>query len=88
QKKISTIVTVNTSIGAGLTAQVPITFPETFSAIPDVYVGNITAGGGFAEVILSIAGASTTGATLFINNPKGSDYAPNFTVKIIAIGAE
>jgi hypothetical protein len=88
QKKLTTTVAVNLTIAAGGTTQVPFTFSEAFSAAPDVYVGNIISGGGFAEVIMTVAGVTTTGGTLFINNPKALAYSPNFTISIVAIGAE
>jgi len=45
-------------------------------------------GGGFAEVIMSVANITTSGGSLFINNPKPAGFVPNYTVKIIAIGAQ
>jgi hypothetical protein len=88
QKKLTTTVTVDLAIAAGATAQVPFIFSEAFTAAPDVYVGNVTSGGGFAEVVMSVAGVTTTGGTLFINNPKTAAYSPNFTVRIVAIGVQ
>ncbi len=89
QKKLTTTVTVNVTISAGATVNFPFSFPEVFSGLPDVYVGNITGGaGGFAEVIMSVANISTGGGSLFVNNPRAGAFAPNFTVKIIAIGPQ
>lgn len=88
-KKLNTTVTVNATIPAGASINIPFSFPESFSAAPDVYVGNVTGGaGGFAEVIMSVANVSTTGGSLFINNPRAGSFSPNFVVKIIAIGPQ
>ncbi len=89
QKKVTAIVTVATTIAATGTYNVAFLFPEAFSAAPDVFVGNITGGpGGFAEVVMTIAGVTASGATLFVHNPLSISRSPNFTVKIIAIGAQ
>lgn len=88
EKKTEVAVTVNTTINAGSTTSISFTFPKAYSAAPAVYVGNITTGGGFAEVIMSVAQVTTTGGKLFIFNPKSSSQSPNYTVKIIAQGAE
>jgi subtilisin-like proprotein convertase family protein len=88
QKKLVVIATVSTTIPAGGSANIPFTFPESFSGVPDVYVGNITGGGGFAEVIMTVANISASGGSLFVNNPRVASYSPNFSVKIIAIGPQ
>ena len=87
QKKVTTLVTVNVLIGAGGTVNGPFTFPEAFSSPPDVYIGDITGGGGFAEKVMTIAGVTATGGSLFVYNPGNAD-TPNYTVKIIAIGPQ
>ncbi len=88
-KKLSASVTVNASFTAGQTQSFAITWPETFSSAPEAYVGNVTSGaGGWAEVVMSIFGTSTSGATLYVYNPKATSVSPNFTVKIIAIGPQ
>lgn len=81
-------VVVNTTLSAGATTNISFTFPNAFSGVPMAYVGNITSGGGFAEVVMSLANITTTGGKLFIYNPKTSSQSPNYTVKIIALGAE
>ena len=89
QKKLTTAVFVNSTIAPGASINIPFTFSESFSSAPDVYIGNVTGGlGGFAEVIMSVANVTTTGGSLFVNNPRGGSYAPNFTVKVIAIGPQ
>lgn len=88
QKKLVAIVTVSATIVAGGTANFAFSFPESFGGIPDVYVGNIIGGGGFAEVIMSVANISASGGSLFVNNPRTGSYSPNFSVKIIAIGPQ
>ena len=88
EKKTEVSVTVNTTINAGATTNISFTFPKAFSAVPMAYVGNITSGGGFAEVVMTLANVTTTGGKLFIYNPKSSSQSPNYTVKIIALGAE
>lgn len=87
-KKQSVTVTVNVIIGSGGTANIPFSFPESFGDTPDVYIGNITGGGGFAEVIMSVANVSASGGSLFVNNPRSGLYEPNFSIKIIAIGPQ
>jgi hypothetical protein len=89
QKKVVTVVTVNASISALSTINIPFSFSESFSSAPDVFVGNVTGGaGGFAEVILSVSGVSASGATLFVSNPRTSTFSPSYTIKIIAIGPQ
>jgi hypothetical protein len=87
RKNLTTTVTVNTTINAGSTAQVSFTFPENFTAAPVVYVGNAT-GGGFAEVVMTVAGVTTTGGKIFVYNPKSTSQSPNFTVNVVALGQE
>ncbi len=87
QKKVTTLVTVNSTIGAGGTINFAFAFSQSFSAPPDVYIGDIIGGGGFAEKVMTIASVSAGGANLFIYNPGNTD-TPNYTVKIIAIGPQ
>ena len=89
-KKLSSAVLVNLpSLGPLSTQTVSVTWPEAFSLTPEAYVGNVISGaGGWGEVIMSLASVTTTGATLFVSNPRTTAQAPNFTVKIIAIGAQ
>jgi len=87
RKTLSTTVTVNTTIAAGATTNITFTFPESFSAVPVAYIGNAS-GGGFAEVVMSVATVTATGGKLFIYNPKSSAQNPNFTVNIVAVGQE
>ena len=87
QKIVITTVTVNTTISGGVTTNISFNFAENFTANPVVYVGDAT-GGGFAEVFMTLANVTTTGGKLFIYNPKSSSQSPNFTVNIIAMGAE
>lgn len=89
KKQLSASVTINTSFLAGETKTFAITWPETFSATPEAYVGNVTSGvGGWAELVMTVFGTSATGATLYVYNPKTVTANPNFTVKVIAIGAQ
>jgi len=88
-KKVTSNITVNLTLAAGATTSFPITWLETFSATPEAYIGNVTGGsGGWAEAVLSITGTSTTGATLWIYNPKSTSVSPNYNINIIAMGAE
>jgi hypothetical protein len=88
-KKLSSSTVVNASFTAGQTQTFTINFPESFSSAPEVYVGNIVGGtGGWAEVIMTVAGVTTTGAALYVFNPRATVANVNFTVKIIAIGAQ
>jgi hypothetical protein len=89
KKELSTNVLVNVSLTAGATSSINFTFPESFSSVPDVYVGNVISGtSGWAEVIMTIANVSTTGGTLYVHNSTNGTWNPNFTVKVIAIGPQ
>jgi len=89
QKKVTKDVLVNVTLAAGATTSINFSFPESFSAAPDTYIGNVLSGsGGWAEVIMTVFGISTTGGVLYINNPRSTSFSPNFTVRIIAIGAQ
>jgi|GEM_PF-2639541 len=89
QKKLVTTVSLNYTFQAGETRTFTVTWPESFGATPDAFVGNIVSGaGGWAEVVMSLSNVTSTGATLYVYNPKTSTVVPNFTVKIIAIGAQ
>jgi len=89
-KKQSTAVVVNVTIAAGATTSIAFTWPQTFSAGSiESYVGNINGGGGgWAEVIMSVTNITTTGGTLYVNNPRAASWSPNFTVNIIGIGPQ
>lgn len=87
-KKLSTTATVNATFTAGQTQVFGLTWPEAFSATPEAYVANATGAGGWAEVVLSIANVTTTGATLYVYNPRTVSASPNFTIRVIAIGAQ
>ncbi len=89
QKKVTTDVLVNVTLAAGATTSINFSFPESFSAAPDAYIGNVVGGaGGWAEVVMTVFGISTTGGVLYIFNPRSSSASPNFTIRIIAIGAQ
>jgi hypothetical protein len=88
QKKVTTVVTVNSPIGALGTSSFALVFSEGFSSAPDVFIGNITGGGGFAELIMSVTNVSSGGFTLVISNPRNVAASPNYSVKIIAIGPQ
>jgi len=89
QKKVTKDVLVNVTLAAGATTSINFSFPESFSAAPDTYIGNVLSGsGGWAEVTMSVFGISTTGGVLYIFNPRSSSASPNFTIRIIAIGAQ
>ncbi len=88
-KKLSASVTVNTSFLAGETKLFAVTWPEAFGAGPEAFVGNVTGGtGGWAEVVMTLANTNTTGATLYVYNPRTVTASANFTIKVIAIGAQ
>ena len=89
QKKVTKDVLVNVTLAAGATTSINFSFPESFSAAPDTYIGNVVSGaGGWAEVVMTVFVISTTGGVLYIFNPRSSIANPNFTVRIIAIGAQ
>jgi hypothetical protein len=89
QKKVTKDVLVNVTLAAGATTSINFSFPEGFSAIPDTYIGHVVSGaGGWAEVVMTVALISNTGGVLYIYNPRSSSASPNFTIRIIAIGAQ
>jgi hypothetical protein len=89
QKKVTKDVLVNVTLAAGATTSINFSFPESFSTAPDTYIGNVISGaGGWAEVVMTVALVSTTGGVLYIYNPRSSSSSPNFTIRIIAIGAQ
>ncbi len=90
QRKMQTFsVPVNLTIASGSTVSIDFTFPEVFGASPAVWVGNVIwGGGGFAELVMSVGQITDGKGKLFIYNPKSSSQSPNFTVNIIAMGAE
>jgi Head domain of trimeric autotransporter adhesin len=88
-KKLSTAVTINASFTAGQTQTFSVTWPESFSGTPEAFVGNVTSGtGGWAEVVMTLFNTTTTGATLYVYNPRTVTVNPNFTIRIIAIGPQ
>ena len=88
-KKLSTTVLVSTSFLAGETKTFAVTWSEAFGAAPEAFVGNVTGGaGGWAELVMTISGTSSTGATLYVYNPKTIGVSPNFNIKVVAIGAQ
>jgi hypothetical protein len=89
-KKLSVAVAVNVTLAAGATTSINFSWPQTFSAGSiEAYVGNIISGaGGWAEVIMSVINITTTGGTLYINNPRTVSWSPNYTVNIIGIGPQ
>ncbi len=87
QKIVKTNTTINQTIGAGSTVIVYVNWSETFSSTPVAYVGNAS-GGGFAEVTMSVANVSSSGASLYIYNGRNSAASVNYNVNLIAIGAE
>ena len=88
QKKLTTPVTINTTFAAEETKTFVITWPESFSIAPDAYVGNITSGTGYSYVVITISDVTSTGAILNVCNTKTIGMDPNFTIKVMAIGAQ
>jgi hypothetical protein len=89
-KYVATSVTVNPGLLAAFgTTTMNVTFTQSFSSPPQVYVGNVTGGaGGWAEVQLTPASVTSTGCTLFIHSTHNVASSPNFSVQIMAIGAQ
>ena len=89
-KKLDTTVVVNTNFNAGETKTFTITWPETFNGNVEAYVGNIVTGSttSWAQLIMSVAAVTNTGATLYIYNPRNSNYDADYAVKIIAMGQQ
>jgi hypothetical protein len=88
-KKQSKAVAVNVTLAAGATLTFPVTWSQPFSAgTVEAYVGNIISGGGWAEMIVSVTNVTTTGATIYVNNPQSGTMTPNFIVNVIAMGPQ
>lgn len=90
-KQVITPVLINAPvIGGGGTHSQNITWSESFGGTPAAYVGNIITGGagGWAEVIISLANVTASGATLYIFNARNFTVTPGFTVNIITTGPQ
>jgi hypothetical protein len=89
QKKLTTNVLVNMGLAAYETKTIPVNFSESFSGLPDVMVSSVISGtGGWAEVVMTVINTNNNGCTLFVYNPSPSGRSVNFTVKLVAIGAQ
>lgn len=84
------------ALGAGNTTNLSVTFPETYSAAPMVYVAGLvpSAGSaGYLECVFNISSITTSGFTLSIYNPRASgavfnNGTPNFALNFVAVGAQ
>jgi Head domain of trimeric autotransporter adhesin len=90
-KKVTTQVSVSANINnsTGITAN--FTFPETFSALPEAYVGNIVTNSSNGEyMVMTLTNLTAAGGTLNIYNPRsgGGFSSVIFTVNIIAMGPQ
>jgi hypothetical protein len=88
QKKLTTSVTINTTFAAEETKTFVINWPESFSIAPDANVANITSGTGYSYMVITISDVTSTGAILNVYNTKSIGMDPNFTIKVMAIGAQ
>lgn len=64
------------------------TFSESFSSPPAYFLGNLTSGGGFANIILTPCGPSTSGFSIWVYNASPSASNAVFSINVIAIGDE
>lgn len=89
-KQVVSSVTVNPGNIAGNSTYIQnVSWSETFSGTPvAAYVGNILSGGGWAELVLSMANVTSSGCTLYIFNPRLSANTPNFTFNVVAVGPQ
>lgn len=88
-KKLSANVQVSVTLAGGATTAINVTWPEAFSNVPEAYVGNVVSGtGGWAEATMTIAEVTAIGAKLYVHNPRTNSFSPNFTIKVIAMGAQ
>ncbi len=86
-KKLSTLVSVNTSFAAGETKTFTISWPESFNGNVEAYLGNIVSGtGGWSQLVMSVAGVTNTGAILYVYNPQAGSQLADYNIKIIAMG--
>lgn len=79
-------VTVNTTVTAGSTGTVSITWPTTFIAAPVGWIGNVVSGSVFAQLELRLSGLTASGATLNVFNPTAGSLSPNFVVTVFSLG--
>lgn len=87
QKILSVDVPVVLSLNAGSTSTINFAWPESFISVPLAFVGNVTSGsGGWAEVVMTLASASSAGGVLYVFNPRSSTVSVNFNVRIIGLG--
>ena len=92
-KQVVTSIPVNYSspnIPSLGTVQFHINWAENFSGTPvAAYLGNVTSGaGGWAEVVMTIAGVTSTGCDIYVFNPRSIAFGPNFIVNIVAVGPQ
>jgi len=89
-KHVVSSVTVNPGTIAGnSTYSQNVSWTESFSAPPvAAYIANFTSGGGWAELVLSIANVTSAGCTLYIFNPRLSANTPNFIFNVVAVGPQ
>jgi hypothetical protein len=89
-KKLGAAVLVNATFTAGETKTFTISWPQSFNGDVEAYVGNIVTGStaGWAELMMSIADVTDTGATLYVYNPHNTDYNADYSVRIIAMGKQ
>jgi hypothetical protein len=89
RKKVVGTVTISGQFLSRQTRTFSVTFPETFSAPPDVWIGNMVSGvGGWAEILLTITDITNTGCTVWAHNLFAFTLGPNYTMKVIAIGPQ
>jgi hypothetical protein len=89
RKKVVGTVTISGQFLSRQTRTFAVTFPESFSSPPDVWIGNMVSGvGGWAEVLLTITDITNTGCTVWAHNLLPFTLGPNFTMKVIAIGPQ
>jgi hypothetical protein len=88
-KKLSATTIVSGTFAASETKTFNVTWSEAFSSTPEAYVGNVLSGaGGWAEVVMTVAEVTTTGAKLYVYNPRSTVASPSFSIKVIAIGPQ
>ena len=92
-KYVVTNVSVNPAgtICAGCLISIPVTFSQAFTSPPQVFVGNVTAAASGVQYFYmqpTLDNVTSTGCGLILVNTSNVAFSLNYTLNIIAIGAQ
>jgi hypothetical protein len=88
QKIVYTDVSVTPTISADGSLLIGFNWSESFTSAPSAFVGNIVVGVASTKLTMHLSNCTTTGGQLSIGNTLNIASATNFTIRIIAIGAQ